>query len=70
MTHPIFFSIPFDYLHIVYYDIWKATFSDIQDKVIYLDVWDLTVGNGNGNVHPEIHTVADMVNVMLSYVCK
>ena len=63
-------SMPFDYLHLVFYGLWKSIFRDIQDRVIYLDFWDLTVGNRNVLVHPEIHTVKDMVNVMLSHVCK
>ncbi|XP_060068949.1 NXPE family member 4-like [Ylistrum balloti] len=61
--------IPVDYLKSIHKQIWVDEFRDLQDKVIFLDVWDMTAGSENVYIHPEIKLVSDIVHTFMSYAC-
>jgi hypothetical protein len=44
-------------------------FSEFRDKIIYLDEWDMTVGNENVDVHPPKAVNIEMIHNFMSYVC-
>lgn len=49
--------------------IWFEEFQGLHHKVVYLDNWDMTVGNENGNAHPNATVVEDMVRNLLAHIC-
>lgn len=57
-----------DYASQPHRTIWREEFQGIQDKVIFLDFWGMTIGTENQKTHPPI--VMDMVYHLLSHLCS
>jgi hypothetical protein len=54
----------------LYADIFHLEFAHVQDRVVYLDNWDMTVGWGRADdVHPGPTVVTAMVDQLLAYIC-
>lgn len=68
VTHPLNIE-PHDYIKKYEEQILFEEFKDIQNRVIYLDEWDMTVGSENANVHPSRMTNLEMIHHLLSYTC-
>ena len=47
--------------------IFRQEFRDLVDRVIFLNVWDMTVANKNENIHPEANP--EIVRLFLGHVC-
>jgi hypothetical protein len=60
---------PHDYVKKYQQQILFEEFSEFRDKIIYLDEWDMTVGNENVNVHPQKAVNIEMIHNFMSYVC-
>lgn len=58
---------PTDYAVLEHRRIWWEEFQGIHDKVIFLDMWDMTVGNENQDMHPPC--VMDMIYTLLTHLC-
>ena len=54
----------------LYYHLVVDVFHDIRDKVIFLDGWDMSVAIENTEVHPSNKIPQDMIDLLLSMVCK
>lgn len=48
--------------------IWREEFQGIQEKVIFIDLWGMTIGTENKRTHP--YNVMDMVYHFLSHLCR
>ncbi|XP_041370385.1 NXPE family member 3-like isoform X1 [Gigantopelta aegis] len=59
-----------DYWASVYELIIKREFASIQDKVVYLDCWDITVCTENEMFHNSGAIDKEMVHTALSHICK
>ncbi|XP_048259424.1 NXPE family member 3-like [Haliotis rufescens] len=53
----------------LYTDIWHEEFASLQDKIVYLDFWDLTMAKPSQNIHPNTAIVKEMVHNMMSLLC-
>ena len=60
---------PHDYVKKYQQQILYEEFQDFQEKIIYLDEWDMTVGIENVNIHPPVSVDREMVHTLMSYVC-
>ena len=60
---------PHDYVKKYQQQILFEEFSEFRDKIIYLDEWDMTVGNENVDVHPPKAVNIEMIHNFMSYVC-
>jgi hypothetical protein len=58
-----------DYMGFLFADILRFEFSDIQDKVIYLDQRDITVAAESKDIHPDTTLIRQMVGTMFALVC-
>ena len=61
--------LPYDYISKQHHYIWNRTFEPLKDKVIFLNMWDQTVGYDNVNNHPPDKVVHDQLNVVMSFLC-
>lgn len=61
---------PIDFIRKIQEQILTEEFDGLYDNVVYLNEWDMTVGNENRDVHPNDKTVADMVNTFMSFLCS
>ena len=59
-----------EYYGYVYRQITTEEFRGLYDKVVYLDSKDMTIAREVEPVHPDETVVTEMVNQMLSYVCR
>lgn len=48
----------------------KEEFASLQDKVVLLDGWDMTVPIENVDMHPPNYVVKELTRVFLSHVCS
>ncbi|XP_021351293.1 NXPE family member 4-like [Mizuhopecten yessoensis] len=60
---------PSDYLQRVHKQIWFEEFQHLQEKVTFLNMWDITGGTENQYIHPDDDLVTDMVHNFMSYAC-
>lgn len=60
---------PLDYIRRCYEQIWFEEFKGIHDRVVYLDMWDITVGTESRDLHPSGKIMNDMTGTLLSYMC-
>ncbi|XP_021376491.1 NXPE family member 2-like isoform X2 [Mizuhopecten yessoensis] len=61
--------LPYNFIRQKEQQILFEEFSDLLNRVIYLDQWDATVANENVHVHPTVSNTVDMIHTMLSYIC-
>ncbi|XP_046361354.2 NXPE family member 3-like isoform X1 [Haliotis rufescens] len=54
----------------VYENILKQEFVDLNNRVVYLDFWDMTVALESEDIHPSEQIVKMMLNVFFGHVCK
>ena len=47
----------------------RQEFRGLGHRVMLLDVWDMTVGNENQGVHPDMRTQRAIVRLFLGHVC-
>ncbi|XP_046566004.1 NXPE family member 3-like [Haliotis rubra] len=59
-----------DYFGPVYDSILRSELQHLQDHVIYLDYWDMTVACENVHIHPNVTIVQAMMDVMIKHVCR
>ncbi|XP_071089067.1 NXPE family member 3-like [Haliotis cracherodii] len=52
-----------------YENILKREFVNLYDRVLYLDIWDMTVAFENEETHPHDFLVNIMLKVFLGYIC-
>ncbi|XP_071091412.1 NXPE family member 3-like [Haliotis cracherodii] len=52
-----------------YENILKREFVNLYDRVLYLDIWDMTVAFENEDIHPNGLLVNMMVQVFFGYIC-
>ncbi|XP_046374033.2 NXPE family member 3-like [Haliotis rufescens] len=57
------------YWGLLYTDIWHQEFASLQDKIVYLDFWDMTMAKPSQDFHPQTDTVDEMIHNMLSLLC-
>ncbi|XP_059147833.1 NXPE family member 4-like [Physella acuta] len=50
-------------------EIIKEMFRGLEDRVLYLDGWDMTIALENSAFHPTSYLTREMVNIILSYIC-
>ncbi|XP_067661628.1 NXPE family member 3-like [Haliotis asinina] len=58
-----------DYWGTIHQQILKKEFEEIQDKIYYLDFWDMSVASENNDVHPNMTLVGQMWQTLLGYIC-
>ena len=61
--------IPYDYINTQHHYIWNSIFEPLKDKVIFLNIWDQTVGIDNVHAHPADYVVGDQIDVLMSFLC-
>ena len=59
-----------DYFGYIYKDIMYETFREMHDKIVYLDMKDMTVAKATVDIHPPTEDVREAVYQMLDYVCE
>ncbi|OWF47045.1 NXPE family member 4-like isoform X2 [Mizuhopecten yessoensis] len=60
---------PLDFIRKIHEQLFYEEFGEFQDKITYLNYWDMTACIENVNVHPSPATVSDMINYFMSYLC-
>lgn len=60
---------PADYIRREHERIWYDEFNGLRDKVCFLNMWDITVGTENVNVHPSSLLFQDQVHIFMSHIC-
>ena len=58
-----------DYYGYVYKDIIREAFKDLYDKVVFLDMQEMTTAKRTPDIHPPPDEVREAVHQMLDYVC-
>ncbi|KAK7094530.1 NXPE family member 1-like [Littorina saxatilis] len=53
-----------------YRDVWKKEFVGLEDKVWFLDLWDLSVAAENMFAHPVSVVDTEMVKLLFGYMCE
>lgn len=62
--------LPVDYARKGLEQILYEELQELQNKIVYLNGWDLTTGIENINLHPSDKTVNDMVHDLFGYLCR
>ena len=52
-----------------YMDIFKQEFQDFQDKVWFLDMWDISLVMKNPVIHPPPEIMKQMLKTLISFIC-
>ena len=55
---------------LLFSNIVREIFQSVQDSVIYLDGWDMSVAIENSAFHPPDYFATEMVKLLLSFVCQ
>ena len=56
-----------DYYGEACFRIFRQEFADLVDRVVYLNVWDMTVANENNDLHPAANP--EILRLFLGHVC-
>ena len=59
-----------DYFGYIYNDIIHETFRGMYDKIVFLDMQDMTIAKKTPGIHPPADEVREAVHQMLNYVCE
>ncbi|XP_059144922.1 NXPE family member 1-like [Physella acuta] len=54
----------------LYIEIIKTMFRGLENKVLFLDGWDLTIAIESNGIHPPAFVTREMIKIALSYFCK
>ena len=52
-----------------YMDIFKQEFQGLEDKVWFIDMWDISLLMKNPTLHPPPNIVQQMLKTVINYVC-
>ncbi|OWF53766.1 NXPE family member 1-like [Mizuhopecten yessoensis] len=62
--------MPLEYIRRFVEQVLYEEFINLQNKVTYLEGWELTEAMENDNVHPSFHIVDQMVHNFMAFACK
>ncbi|XP_069126123.1 NXPE family member 4-like [Argopecten irradians] len=62
--------MPLEYIRRFVEQVLYEEFADLQDKIRYLEGWELTEAMENDNVHPSFHIVDQMVRYFMAFACS
>ncbi|GFN84668.1 nxpe family member 3 [Plakobranchus ocellatus] len=53
-----------------YMEIISKAFTDLKERVVFLDGWEMTISKENAEFHPDDSVPFEMVRIFMSFLCK